>query len=122
MHVIVTVARVLGIGMGVLCLFAVAAKIVWNIGLAYAMIREDLRDVRKSWSAFPLIEFIPLLVAATISLFLPAGGWLSLRCLCIWGLGGVVASYIHLVAVVFLYGACRRSRRRGQGSNERDVR
>lgn len=91
-----------------ICCLASLLKVIWNLLLPYAMLRE--RE-KRSWSVFPLIEFVPLLVATLISWIAGKDGWMSPSVLFIYGGGLILASYLHFCGVsvfagVFLgYGA-----------------
>jgi hypothetical protein len=99
-----------------LCLLVVATKVIWNVGLAYAMIREDLRGVYRGWSAFPLIEIVPLLVAIGLSFLVSGHKLLSPRMLSVWGFAAILGSYCHLALVALLYGIYHRRKKRLQSS------
>ena len=97
----------------VACLAVVAIKVVWNLGLPYAMIREHAKGVRRAWSVFPAIEVIPLLIAIGLSYLVPGPWFLSPRTLAIYGFAVVVASYLHFSIVAMVYGLRRKHRERG---------
>src|SRR5258708_252846 len=83
-----------------LCLIIVVVKIVWNLGLPYAMLREKARG----WSIFPLIEIVPLFVAIAIAFLTQQHGVFSPLHLITWGLGAILVSYLHLAIVATVYG------------------
>ena len=88
-----------------LCLAIVAIKIVWNLGLPYAMIRDYKRTgISRGWSAFPLVEGIPLLIAALVAWLIGYDGSLAPSKLLIYGFSAVILSYVHLVVVAFVAG------------------
>jgi hypothetical protein len=98
-----------------ICLILVALKIIWNLGLPYAMMKETAR----SWSIFPLIEIVPLVMAFVISLLTQQNDSLTPVQLLIWGFGAIIASYIHLAIVSFLYGVMKwRNGKRSTRSNK----
>jgi hypothetical protein len=86
------------------CLTVVAGKVVWNIGLPYAMLREHLRGTRRSWSIFPAIEVIPLLAAIGLSFIISSDGVLIPSRLAIWGFAAIAVSYCHFAVVSLVYG------------------
>ena len=77
-------------------------KIVWNIGLPYAMLREI---EGRNWSIFPLIELVPFIIALLLAWVVGLGGILSPKVIGSVGAIAIFGSYIHLFLVLFLYGA-----------------
>lgn len=98
----------------VACLIAVAAKVVWNIGLPYAMLRERLRGVHRGWSLFPAIEVVPLLVAMGLAFVISSSGVLDHRTIASWGFAMVVGSYCHLAVASLCCGVFMWCRDRGK--------
>jgi len=97
-----------GYGTIVLLLLTVFVKVCWNIGLPYAMMREQRQGIRRGWSLFPAIEILPLLIAIGISFLISAEGFLSPRQLAIWGFVSILVSYVHLVIIAVLDGVLKR--------------
>lgn len=118
MAAIITFLHVLVYIIMAVCLTIVAGKIVWNIGLPYAMLREHLRGMRRSWSIFPVIEVVPLLAAIGLSFFVSSDRVLFPSRLAIWGFAAIAASYFHLLIVFPCYGIFQWWRRRRQASAE----
>ncbi len=83
-----------------ICLGIAAVKIIWNIGLPYAMLREKPRG----WSIFPLIEIVPVAIAAFTSWMIVYDRILSASHILTYGLGAIVLSYLHLCLVSFIVG------------------
>src|SRR5262245_27441380 len=88
------------------CVVVAALKIVWNLCVPYALIRRG--PDKGGVSVFPLIELLPLLVAAVLSWISSQQGILAPKQLL--ALGGilVMSSYLHLFAVLFIAGFVRR--------------
>lgn len=80
----------------------VLLKVIWNLGLPYAMIRA--RGKRHGWSIFELVEVIPLLLAAGLACILAEQGILSARNILIVGFAAIGLSYAHLLLVGFVAG------------------
>lgn len=76
-------------------------KVVWNLGLPYAMLRHP---ERKGWSIFPLIEFAFLLAAVMIAWAGGLTGALSPGRIGLVGGIAIVASYVHLIIIPPIYG------------------
>jgi len=104
------ILQTVGYGMIVLLLLIVFAKVVWNIGLPYAMMREQRQGRGRGWSLFPAIEILPLLIAVGISFLISAEGFFSPRQLAIWGFVSILFSYVHLVIIALLDGLLTRRR------------
>lgn len=111
-HLLVTAGHIIAAGFLTLFLLIVAIKVIWNIGLPYAMIREHSRGVHRAWSGFPLIEILPLLGAAGLALLLRSDHWISPGRLLLFGGLAIIGSYLHLVIVVMIYGLYRRRKGR----------
>jgi hypothetical protein len=116
MEALFAIVGVLAYAIVAVSLVVVAGKVVWNIGLPYAMLREHARGVHRGWSIFPLIEIVPLLVAIGLSYLVGGQGPISPRSLALWGFTAIFGSYFHFALVPYLYGICvwlRRNRHIG---------
>lgn len=86
-----------------LAIAIVAMKVVWNIGLPYAMLLESLRRKpelgERGWSVFPLIELLPLAGAAIASVLADVtqmpSGWMLFW----YGAVAIALSYFHFAIV-----------------------
>jgi hypothetical protein len=103
MEALVTIGRGLGYVLVVACLLVVAIKVLWNVGLPYAMIAERRRGVRRGWTVFPGVELVPLLVAIGSSAAVSATGWLGPWTIMVVGTLAVVGSYLHLAFISGCY-------------------
>ncbi len=112
MHFLWTSVHYLGAAAVCACLIVVAIKVLWNLGLPYAMMREK----QRSWSIFPLIEIVPVFVGILISYLTRQEGVLSPGQLAVWGFGAVFTSYLHLAIVAILYGVAKRIRERNHNA------
>ena len=102
MEIVLALLRVCAICLLCVCLLVVVLKIVWNVCLPYAMIRRG--PDKGGVSVFPLIEFVPLLIGVALLYFSSIEGILSPARLLIYGICAIVASYVHLFAVLFING------------------
>jgi len=86
------------------CCFIVAVKCIWTLFLPYAML---LTPENRSWSAFPLIEIIPLGFAVIIAWATNLNGWYSPRI--IGTIGSIVIgfSYAHFLVIGIVGGYFR---------------
>jgi hypothetical protein len=97
----------------ILFLLIVAVKVVWNIGLPYAML---LSKEERGWSAFPLAEIVPLLLAILIAWGTSQSGWFSVRSIACYGFGAIAISYLHFCAVSVIVGIVQTRRKRSESN------
>jgi hypothetical protein len=105
--------HIVGICAVILCLLIVALKVTWNIGLPYAML---LSKEKGGWSAFPLAEIVPLLLAVLIAWGTNQSGWFSVRSIAFYGFGAIAVSYLHFCAVSVIVGIVQMRRRRSRSN------
>lgn len=90
------------------CLGVAALKIVWNLGLPYAMLLEE----RRGWSVFPLIEVVPIVLAGCVSWLAGFDGVFATSRILAYGLVSVALSYLHFCIVLFIGGLCIWARKK----------
>jgi hypothetical protein len=117
MEVILAVGHFVGLILVSICLVIVIIKVIWNLGLPYAM----MRDKSHGWAIFPLIEIIPLLLAILVSFLTQQRGKLSPAHLALWGFVFIFASYIHLALVAILYGIIKSLNEKGKKGGREDA-
>jgi hypothetical protein len=100
MEIVLALLRVCAICLLYVCLLVVVLKIVWNLCLPYALVRRG--PDKGGVSAFPLIEFVPLLIGVVSLYFFPGVGILTPGRLLVYGICAIVISYLHLFAVLFI--------------------
>lgn len=96
------------------CLVVVVSKVIWNVGLPYAMLLALRRGVRRGWSVFLGVEFLPLLIAIVVSYLVSGHGVFSPRTLAVWGAAAILGSYAHMGIVSAAYTLYCRFRRDGR--------
>jgi hypothetical protein len=114
MDTILEVICYLGIGLIWLLLAIVAIKIVWNFALPYGMLKLKSG---QGVSTFPLIEFLPLLLAAAISWPIDESGVLKCSNILIYGIGIVLLSYFHFFFVAIIVGIIRSKADKDHNAN-----
>jgi hypothetical protein len=82
-------------------------KTLWNLCVPYAIIREALQRPRErhGWSMFVLFDIALLVLAVAASAL---GGQLAVLSpwqIGLYGLGTIIASYVHLAIVLLLLGS-----------------
>jgi len=82
----------------------IAIKVIWNFGLPYAMGADKSG---RGWSIFPLIEFIPLLMAILVAWVTCQNGNFTTKNLLIYGGGAIVVSYLHFCVIAVIFGIIR---------------
>ena len=85
-----------------LCILAVGLKVAWNFALPYAMLRRGPDS--GGWSAFPLIEVVPLIIAGIFALGSFHIGGMGPRAILVVGFAAILLSYVHLLVVAFIGG------------------
>ncbi len=87
-----------------LLLFLVVLKVIWNLCLPYGMIR--LKE-GEGVSTFPLIEFVPLMIAILIAWVVGLTGWFSPKSIGFVGVVLISTSYVHFFVVLMVTGFVR---------------
>lgn len=88
-----------------------ALKVFWNFGTAYVLIhraRKQLDGQPVSISLHPLLDVFLLIAAVLTSIATLQEGIFRPTHVAVWGTAAVVASYLHLVIVSFVFGGLRR--------------
>jgi hypothetical protein len=84
-----------------ICVAVIMIKVIWNIGLPYAMLTDSLRrkpeEGERGWSVFPLIELVPLGLALLASALSGQSGLLSPWQLLRYIGGSILLSYVHFL-------------------------
>ena len=105
--------EVFGLLLYILLSIVVIMKVAWNILLPYFMYYHSIRnDTKRSWSVFPLIEFVPLVCmiaisAASTTQWIP-NYWITAK----YGIVLIMISYAHFVFVGFILGFILRIKRK----------
>ena len=81
-------------------------KTVWNFGVPYAIVREARQhpNEKHGWSVFVLFDVGLLVLAVMASALAGKQGLLGPWRLALYGLGTIVASYVHLGVVLLVLG------------------
>ena len=82
-----------------------AAKLLWNLSLPYFAIFSLLRDPNRekvSTSPMPVVEFALLVILIAVSSPVHEKYNLTYVTTAAYGLGAIVASYLHLFVVSFV--------------------
>ena len=96
-EVILNWLRQLAVVFAAICMLLVAVKIIWTIGLPYAMLREPKS---RNWSLFPLVELLPFAVGLFVSFIASQKGIFAPRNWMVYVLGAILISYAHLFLVL----------------------
>ncbi len=91
-----------------LLVIVVGLKVIWNLFLPYGMIR--LKE-GQGVSTFPLIEFIPFVIAVLIAWAAGLTGWFSPKSISVKGFALIALSYVHFIVVLMVVGYARSKRK-----------
>ncbi len=108
-----------GLGAAVIAVLAtvLAIKVLWNFGSAYVLIKRSLQSTDSegvSISLHPMLDALLLVLSMVVSVATIQAGLFRVSNVALYGIGGIVASYLHFFVVGMLFGVVRNAWRKGK--------